>query len=170
MKDFIYGKSDVLVALLIIAIAGTVIFTRVNAIMEYPSRAAAAIEQSEEADGENDADTGAAADSADESDSDSAQSGSDDSKDSNSTQSGNNSNASGSDQSSPTVSPVTFVIANGEPTSAIADRLVSAKLVENRQAFLNAVEAKSAETRLRAGTFTIPAGATPEQIVDVLIS
>ena len=35
-KDFLYNKNDILVALLILAIAAAVIVFRVNAIMEYP--------------------------------------------------------------------------------------------------------------------------------------
>lgn len=35
-KDFLYNKNDILVALLILAIAAAVIVFRINAIMEYP--------------------------------------------------------------------------------------------------------------------------------------
>ncbi|MDR1271935.1 MAG: hypothetical protein LBK04_02950 [Clostridiales Family XIII bacterium] len=168
MRDFIYGKSDVLVALLIIAIAGTVIFTRVNAIMEYPARVAAEAEE-QAAEDENaagveglvdlDEQAGAGGDGA----SGEAQgdSGSSAGQDQQNTQ-GSSSSASGN--------PVSFAVASGEATSVIADNLVSAGLVGSRQAFLDAVNAKSAETRLRAGTFSIPPGSTPEQIVDILIS
>jgi len=37
LKDIIYDKSDIAVALLILLIAAAVIFNRVDAIMDYPS-------------------------------------------------------------------------------------------------------------------------------------
>lgn len=36
LKDFLYNKNDIIVALLILAIAATVIVFRIDAIMEYP--------------------------------------------------------------------------------------------------------------------------------------
>jgi hypothetical protein len=41
IRDFFYNKNDVVVALLILLIAATVIYFRVNAIMDYPSVMAA---------------------------------------------------------------------------------------------------------------------------------
>jgi len=35
-KDFIYDKSDIFVALVIVSIAGLVIFSRIDAILDYP--------------------------------------------------------------------------------------------------------------------------------------
>jgi len=37
LKDFIYDKSDIAVAFLILFIAAAVIINRVDAIMDYPS-------------------------------------------------------------------------------------------------------------------------------------
>jgi hypothetical protein len=37
LKDIIYDKSDIAVALLILFIAAAIIFNRVDAIMDYPS-------------------------------------------------------------------------------------------------------------------------------------
>ena len=45
LKDFIYDKSDIVVALLIISIAGLIVFSRINAILSYPETFAASIEQ-----------------------------------------------------------------------------------------------------------------------------
>lgn len=41
LKDFIYDKSDIFVAIMIISIAGLVIFTRIDAILAYPETFAA---------------------------------------------------------------------------------------------------------------------------------
>ena len=43
LKDIIYDKSDILVALIIISIAGLVIFSRIDAILSYPETFAASI-------------------------------------------------------------------------------------------------------------------------------
>ena len=37
IKDIIYDKSDIAVALVILLIAAAIIFNRVDAIMDYPS-------------------------------------------------------------------------------------------------------------------------------------
>ena len=37
MKDIIYDKSDIVVALLILFVAAAIIINRVDAIMDYPS-------------------------------------------------------------------------------------------------------------------------------------
>jgi hypothetical protein len=41
LKDIIYDKSDIVVALLIISIAGLVVFLRIDAILSYPETFAA---------------------------------------------------------------------------------------------------------------------------------
>lgn len=37
-KDFLYNKNDVLIALLIFVVAAVVIYFRIHAIMDYPTR------------------------------------------------------------------------------------------------------------------------------------
>ena len=36
IKDFFYDKNDIIVVLVILAVAGFIIYTRIGAIMEYP--------------------------------------------------------------------------------------------------------------------------------------
>ncbi|MBK5247360.1 MAG: hypothetical protein JJE49_08870 [Peptostreptococcaceae bacterium] len=43
LRDFIYDKSDIVVALLIISIAGLIVFSRIEAILSYPETFAASI-------------------------------------------------------------------------------------------------------------------------------
>jgi hypothetical protein len=171
MRDFIYGKSDVLVALLIVAIAGTVIFTRVNAIMEYPSRVAAETE-AQAAEDADDAEAEGLADIEGQTDASTTDAGGEALVDSSASAGQNQQSDQNAQSSTPatTGNPVSFAVASGEATSVIADNLVKAGLVSSRQVFLDAVTAKGAETRLRAGTFNIPPGSTPDQIVDILIS
>lgn len=49
IKDILYDKNDILVALLIVAIAALVIYTRIEVIMDYPQIQAAAAESSSQA-------------------------------------------------------------------------------------------------------------------------
>jgi hypothetical protein len=42
IKDIIYDKSDIAVALIILLIAGAIILNRIDAIMDYPSTFGAA--------------------------------------------------------------------------------------------------------------------------------
>jgi len=37
-KDFLYDKNDLIIVLLIVLIAGFIIFNRINAIMDYPEQ------------------------------------------------------------------------------------------------------------------------------------
>ena len=50
----------------------------------------------------------------------------------------------------------------------IADILTNAGVVPSAQEFLNEVAKQGVEKRLKAGTFTIPAGASIEEIVKIL--
>lgn len=50
IKDFFYDKNDIIVVLVILAVAGFIIYTRIGAIMEYPevlAQQAAATENQE---------------------------------------------------------------------------------------------------------------------------
>lgn len=44
LKDFFYDKNDIIIVLIIIAVAAFIIYTRVEAIMEYPEQYAKEIE------------------------------------------------------------------------------------------------------------------------------
>ncbi|MDO4553334.1 MAG: aminodeoxychorismate lyase, partial [Bacillota bacterium] len=57
---------------------------------------------------------------------------------------------------------------SGSTGADIAQLLIDAGLITEANEFYNAVIAAEADTRLQAGDFTIPAGATPEQVVNIL--
>lgn len=40
-KDFIYNKNDIIIVLIILAVAGLLIYSRVGVIMDYPEKIAA---------------------------------------------------------------------------------------------------------------------------------
>ena len=76
-------------------------------------------------------------------------------------------------ESNETKSPsgdVSFTVSANQSAQAIGQALASAGLVTDSQTFINAVNAAGAATRLKVGSFTIPAGSTPEQIVAILTS
>ena len=54
VKDFFYDKNDIIIVLIILAVAAFIIYTRIGAIMDYPEQLAreVAAAQSEETDSE----------------------------------------------------------------------------------------------------------------------
>lgn len=57
LKDFFYNKNDIIIVLIILIIAGLIIYTRIDAIMAYPEKLAekAALQQKIEASAEENA-------------------------------------------------------------------------------------------------------------------
>lgn len=142
IRDIIYNVSDILVTLLIIIAALLLISWRVSAIMHYGSPDDAASDtQVEETDASADADSSAGDGSGDVNDNIPAPTG-----------------------------DVSFTVSANQSAEAIGQALADAGLVADKQTFINAVNAAGAATRLKTGSFTIPAGSTPEQIVAILTS
>ena len=142
IRDIIYNISDILVTLLIIIAALLLISWRVSAIMHYGSPDdTASGAQVEETDTSADADSSAGDGSGDANDNIPAPTG-----------------------------DVSFTVSANQSAEAIGQALADAGLVADKQTFINAVNAAGAATRLKAGSFTIPAGSTPEQIVAILTS
>ncbi|MDR0853344.1 MAG: hypothetical protein LBN34_03145 [Clostridiales Family XIII bacterium] len=177
MRDFIYNKSDLLVALVIILIAGTVIFFRVNAIMDYPaknvgeggssSNASVLPVDDKDKDKDKAAETDKKTDAKDAAKEDSKKEDADTEK----AESDSDKKTSDGDKAATsTVKKDTqFTINEGEPTGTVADNLATAGLVSSKQDFLSEVMAQNADTKIRAGTFTIPRGATAADIVAILV-
>ena len=69
---------------------------------------------------------------------------------------------------SPT-SEVTITVVAGDVGSTIGDKLVSAGAITDKNAFVNEVLAQGAATKLKQGTFKIPAGSTMAEIVKILV-
>lgn len=141
-RDFIYNFSDIITAVLIILIALLIIAWRVNAIMEYPQTLSTAPEQNSE-----------------------------------SVQSPEQAEASGSagDENSASESPaaqqedISITIQPNQTVTDIAQILLSAGAISDTQQFIDAVDAAGAATMLKYGTYSIPAGATPAEIVQLLL-
>ena len=142
IRDIIYNISDILVTLLIIIAALLLISWRVSAIMHYGSPDdTASGAQVEETDTSADADSSAGDGSGDADDNIPAPTG-----------------------------DVSFTVSANQTAESIGQALADAGLVADKQTFINAVNAAGAATRLKTGSFTIPAGSTPEQIVAILTS
>ena len=156
-KNFIYNISDILVALLIIAAAVLIIGWRVNTIMDYPDKIAAVQTETKEDNAPKQTDTGSASETspAEEQTKDDAQiSGGADTE---TASAGKNS------------APVTINVMQNDTVSDIAQSLVSAGVISDPQLFIVAVEAAGAATQLKYGTYDIPAKATMDQIIQIMI-
>jgi hypothetical protein len=185
MRDFLYNKSDVLIAILIILIAAFVIYTRVGIIMDYPSKMAGGEGNSYLPDIQDVLSDGT--------DGDKSQ-----------TLAGTRPDdvvtvdvtpaveeplpaAEDTDTWTPTApaevapaevpqdivspAPVDYIItvAAGDVGSKIADKLLAAGAITDKAGFLAEVTAQGADTKLKQGTFTIPAGTPPAEIVKILV-
>lgn len=66
--------------------------------------------------------------------------------------------------------PVSIVVAEGDLPNVVAAKLVAARVITSEQQFLNRLVERELDTRLRPGTFKIPAGAAIDAIIDTLTS
>ena len=168
IRDIIYDYNDIFVALLIIVLAGAMLLWRVNAIMEYPEYLAANTDNTPKTPTEEpdlsglDLTTDAAISTDYNTNPDDA-------------------NAVPETPAAVTTSPavenptpvqptgdVKFEVPKGSSASKIADLLRQAGLIESQQDFLKMLSDKKADTKLKAGTFTIPAGSSLEDIISIL--
>ncbi len=80
------------------------------------------------------------------------------------------SDGTGTDTASDTPQePVTVTVLQNQTVTDIAQTLVSAGVISDTQQFIDAVNAAGAATMLKFGTYTIPAGATPAEIVQLML-
>jgi len=174
MRDFFYNKGDVLIAILIILVAATVIYFRVGIVMGNPDpgerirdffsslnlpgqSGEPAVTGTEDDEGQqpaqpDDTDTPTQEDQtpADE--------------------------PGGQDPEPEDTAPppsasadVTITVNAGDAASTIADKLLAAGAISDKQAFLAEVEAQGAASKLKQGTFTIPAGSSISDIIKILV-
>ena len=62
-----------------------------------------------------------------------------------------------------------ITISAGDAASTIADKLFDVGAITDKQAFLSEVLAQKADSKLKQGTFTIPAGSTIGDIIKILV-
>ena len=168
VKDLLYDKNDILVALIILGVAAFIIMSRVDALMAFSERPTErevavgdfvledrndtpppAADEDDRLDGEYDTAYG----------------------DANAYGYGTPPAEETPGQAPPAGSePVmhSLHIASGESLASIGRNLVSLGLFEGEQAFVAALEARNATTRVRAGNFLIPSDATADDVVRIL--
>lgn len=177
IKDVLYDTNDIIVVLIIIALAAVVISSRIGVIMEYPSAGGRIVADA----GETGGAAGGAGDAvepaggADGTGADGAGQGS-------GTAEGV---AEGTDPgrdvpvgvaegqpaegaSAEEVTQYSVYIEYGETAAQIAQKLLSVGLIKDKEEFYDALIEADAATRLQAGNFTIPSNATIQQIVNIL--
>ncbi len=170
-KDLIYDYNDIVLAIIIIIVAGAVIFWKVSDIMAYPTFAK---NQDNNTQSEVEIDPSSlektdvdpiVAPGADIEGQEENQGGSE-------TQQGGESQGqtqSGSETQPQTglTKDVKFTVPSGYVSSKIATKLENEGICKAED-FTSAVTTLNAETKLRAGDFTIPAGSTAEDIVKII--
>lgn len=167
-KDLIYDYNDVFVAVMIVVLAGAIIFWRISDIMAYPEYLAQQI-------------AGNATDDVDVGDLDLSLEEVDDMN-----ENPEDITTDPVDSEGETTPPIpeeeepeetgefttskdaSFTVPAGVTGSKIAQLLLEEKLIESTEAFMTEISEQNAETGLMAGTFNIPAGSTVGDIVDIL--
>lgn len=145
-KDVLYDISDILTAVCIVGIAGVVIWFSIGNIMDYPSIAAAATQQTQE-----NTNFGLAVPV------------------NGSTGSGITGSGvvgeGGSTTSGSAVDIYSIYINYGESTSSIAEKFVSVGLFESVEQFNNLIAQMNAASSIKSGNFILPADLTPEEVI-----
>ncbi|MCF0151486.1 MAG: endolytic transglycosylase MltG [Firmicutes bacterium] len=170
IKDLFYNINDIVVALLILAATALIIFTRVDLIMDYPAYASQKQEQQSTGIGKVDfSDVDLTRGEVDEtlnSAPETLQTDPAEATEPADPQPEGSDSQQGSEAPAPTGEMIKVVIPSGATGSKIADILVECGLIDDRQVFLTTVTSMKKDTRLQSGTFEIPMGATPEEIVN----
>jgi len=180
MRDFFYNKGDVLIAILIIAVAVVVIYFRVGVVMgdPYPgerlksllSPIAALITGDRGAEDAESADEAQPVIPAAEPPAQTEQPAQE-------AETAVEPPAAAADpppaaaETPPVQQPageVKITVVAGDAASTIADKLLEAGAIQDKQAFLSEVDAQGAASRLKQGTFTIPAGSSINDIIKIL--
>lgn len=150
IKDFFYNISDIVLALIIIAVAAIVILWRVDVIVEYPSELVA----------KTYVDNGPPPPITTPHNS----SGDDVGEDGSATGSGI---APGSITETPEM--FSIYVNYGETTQQIAETIVSLGFFDTTEEFVQMVAAMGAETKLQTGNHVIPENATKEEVINYLM-
>jgi septal ring-binding cell division protein DamX len=160
MRNFLYNKSDILAAAVIIIVAIIIIWSRIDAIL----------------DSDNVASTKTPAKTTQETGEDAAVDPNLPADDNTVQPSGDDATVNpdeGTATEEPTNTPaagevVTFKVKSGMASGQIATALKEAGLIASTEEFNKAINDKNVATKLKAGTFKIPAGSSIDQIVEIL--
>jgi len=163
IKDLLYDKNDILVALLILCIAAFVILTRVNAIMEFPERMIA-FQGSGGGSVHTSLPEGPGAGLSAPGNHEEQQYGQDGDE---VPDEGSGDETTGPSDGGPPEAHSLY-IASGQSMTTIAGNLVSLGLFESEQDFIATLEAHNASARVQAGTFIIPVDSTKDEVINII--
>ena len=152
LKDIFYDKNDILVALIILAIAAVVIFWRVDVIMAYPETLVASV--------------------SDDSGSGSGTEGGNTSVDSTSGSAvgtGEGGSGAGAGTGDSEVKICAVYINYGETLDVVAQNCVTAGLISSPDELINVVNAMGVGGSIQSGQHHIPSNVTPEELVNYLL-
>lgn len=163
LKDIYYDLNDIMVAVIIVAIAALVIVTNIDSILNYPSTIAAEIQTPEEQTPTTYAENPPITN----------EGGSDTTSDQGTTDAAvGDGTATGGGVTGNTgtgeVVNYSVYINPGETGDQIADKMIGVGLFKDRQQFHAAVAAAGADGKLRAGNFIIPSNATPAEVISII--
>jgi len=184
MRDFFYNKGDVLITILIVLVAATVIYFRVGVVMgdsdpgeRIKNFFVTLISSSQTAEEPlPDAQAGEDGQGSAQEDEPGGQTETP-AQDTADTQQETPPPADedpGAQETPPPEEPdvttagTTITINAGDSASTIADKLLSAGAITDKQAFLAEVSAQKADSRLKQGTFSIPEGSSMNDIIAIL--
>ena len=170
IKDLIYDYNDIFVALLIIAVAGAIIFWRVTNIMAYPDYLAGKDQtQTGEVDFSDVDLTPANVDDFNENPEDITTEPSEEGQ-------GEQTPADETQTEEPTQTAQTDADGNyvveipkGSSALGIARILKAQGIISDEDAFMEKVEELDATMKMKYGTYKIPQGSSAEQIINILM-
>lgn len=142
IKDIIYNKNDILIILIILAVAGLLIWSRIDVIMDYPSKLIASNTPEASQEEQPAAETPETA------------------------------TPGGAGESSTTPEAVVMYsvyIESGESLESIANKFVSVGLFESTKQFIQLANDMGVTTQIKAGNFIMPSDSTPEEVMNIII-
>ena len=158
LKDLVYDYNDIFLAIVIIIVAGAVIFWKVSDIMAYPTFAKNQQQQEQEV---NVDDIDLNPIPVDEN----VNPGTDEVGENTDTPTPQ------APENNPTPLPAAdtkFEVKQGDFFSTAADKLLQAGLIKDKQEFIKTVQGMGLENKLQIGIFTIPAGSSDTEIAKIL--
>lgn len=138
IKDFFYNKNDIIIVLIILAVAALIIYTRIGAIMDYPEAFAekAAASQAKE-DSSTEASESTAA-------------------------------SEPTTSAATSAVNVSIEITDADTSSSVATKLMQAGLVSSDKEFNEYISSMGKQSSIKSGTFQIPSGSSAEEILKII--
>ena len=174
LKDIFYDLNDIMVALIIVALAALVIVTNIDTILAYPSDTSGKSLTSEEDTPTNYAKNPPVTDQGDADASGTTESAVGQDTTGSGLLSGSTSVGGVTEPKSPgstdpgKVENYSIYIKPGSTGDQIADLMIGVGLFTDRKQFNDAVTAAGKDGRLQAGTFIIPSNATTAEVIAII--